>query len=156
MQDSSNFKFLRGCHVSQLRVVLMSMSRYRRATWIAVVVLLHFFISVVHGTAHANANIPLSAAANVFVLAVIVAGPLIGLGLLWPAERIGAWLIALTMAGAFVFGVVNHFMLESPDHIGHVIAQWRPLFTTTAVLLALTEALGAGLAVQTLRGRRFI
>src|SRR5262249_54940480 len=111
-------------------------------------------ISVVQETAHAKANVPLSAAANVFVFAVIVTGPLIGLGLMWPAERSGAWLIALTMAGALVFGFVNHFVFASPDHVAHVEARWRPRFTITAVRLALTEALGSGLAVQTLRAER--
>jgi len=134
----------------------MGMNRNARSTWIwmATVVLLHLVVSVVHGTAHANARVPLSAAANVFVFAVILAGPLIGLALTWPARRIGTWLIALTMAGALVFGVVNHFVVASPDHIAHVDTQWRTLFTTTAVLLALTEALGFGLAIQTLRARR--
>ena len=120
----------------------------------AAVVLLHLLISVLHGTAHARAKVPLSTAANVFVFAVILTGPLIGLGLMWPAERIGAWLIALTMAGALAFGFVNHFVFASPDHVAHVNEEWRPLFTTTAVLLALTEALGSGFAVQTLRARR--
>jgi len=31
---------------------------------------------------------------------------------------------------------VNHFVLESPDHVAQVAAQWRVLFGTTAVLLA--------------------
>lgn len=120
----------------------------------AAFVLLHLAISIVHGTAHANARVPLSTAANVFVFAVILAGPLVGLVLMWPAERLGLWLIALTMAGALVFGIVNHFVLSSPDHVAHVDPQFRPLFATTAVLLAVTEALGSGLAVYSLRGRR--
>src|SRR5215813_6641894 len=71
---------------------LMSMNdRNRHYIWMAAVVLFHFLISVVHGSAHARANIQLSAVANVFVFAVIVGGPLIGLGVMWPAERIGAW-----------------------------------------------------------------
>jgi hypothetical protein len=32
--------------------------------------------------------------------------------------------------------------------VAHVDPQWRALFTTTAVLLALTEAFGCGLAVR--------
>jgi hypothetical protein len=44
------------------------------------------------------------------------------------------------MAASLVFGVVNHFLLASPDHVSHVAQQWRTLFATTAVLLALTEA----------------
>lgn len=72
--------------------------------------------------------------------------------LTWPAERLGGWLIAITMTSS-LFGVVNHFVLVSPDHVAHVDPQWRGLFTTTAVLLAVTEALGAGLAIGLLRRR---
>ena len=122
----------------------------------ASVVLAHLFVSIVHGSAHTNAHVALSPAGNVFVLAVILAGPLIGLGLTWPFRRIGAALVAVTMAGALIFGVVNHFMLSSPDHVAHVDPQWRSLFTTTAVLLAITEGLGSVLAIQTVRERRLI
>jgi hypothetical protein len=70
------------------------------------------------------------------------------------SKRMGAVLIALTMAGALVFGVVNHFVLSSPDHIAHVVGRWQLLFAGTAILVALTEALGSVLAFNTLRGRR--
>lgn len=126
----------------------------RMKTWIAIVVLAHFVITLVHGAAHTKAQVPLSPAANVFVFVVIVAGPLIGLGLTWLAERVGLWVVALTMAGAFIFGFVNHFVLISPDHVAHVDPQSRPLFLTTAILLALTEVTGLGLAVCALRRRR--
>ena len=92
--------------------------------------------------------------ANLFVFSVILAGPLVGLVLTWPAERIGTWLIAMTMAGSLVFGVVNHFVFASPDHVAHVAQQWRPLFTTTAVLLAFTETIGCGLAIRLARERK--
>jgi hypothetical protein len=39
--------------------------------------------------------------------------------------------------------------------VAHVDPQWRPLFTVTAVLLAVTEALGAGLAAKFLASERF-
>src|SRR5262245_33770147 len=122
-------------------------------TWLTATVLGHLAVSFVHGIAHTQANVPLSFAANLFVYVVILAGPLIGLALTWPAERIGSWVVAVTMAGALVFGLVNHFVLSSPDHVAHVDPQWRPLFTTTAVLLAVTEALAFGLAIRLARER---
>src|SRR5262249_10513845 len=97
--------------------------------------------------------VPLSAAANLFVFAVILAGPLVGLGLMWPARRIGLWVIALTMSGSFVFGVLNHFVFAGPDHVAEVDATWRMLFSVTAALLAMTEAFGAGLAIILIRER---
>jgi hypothetical protein len=131
---------------------LMNMRRNRSLlwTWLIWIVLAHLLISM-DGFAHAQANVPLSAAANLFVYVVILAGPLLGLALAWKARTAGSVVIALAMAGSLVFGLVNHFVLSSPDHVEHVVPQWRALFATTAVLLALTEAVGFGLAVRVVR-----
>jgi len=121
--------------------------------WLIAAVLVHLLISAVHGLAHGRAQVPLSLAANLFVFIVILAGPLIGVALAWPAERLGAWVIAITMAGSLVFGLVNHFGLPGPDHVAHVDPQWRLLFGMTAALLAITETLGSTLAIRVIRGR---
>jgi diadenosine tetraphosphatase ApaH/serine/threonine PP2A family protein phosphatase len=120
----------------------------RHHRWLAATVLAHLAVVLVHGIAHAEARVVLSTAAGTFVYAVILAGPIAGLALLRKAWRAGCWVIAGTMAGALVFGVANHFCLAGPDHVSHVTPQWRPLFAATAVLLALTEAAAAGLAVR--------
>ena len=112
----------------------------------AAAVLAHLAISMAHGAAHEGAHILMSRAANLFVFVVILAGPLAGLALSWRAERLGSFIVALTMAGALVFGFVNHFMLESADHVRNVDAHWRMLFGTTAALLTVTEMLGVGFA----------
>jgi len=122
--------------------------------WLGGTVFAHLAISFVHGAAHAQAHVPMSSAANLFVFAVILAGPVIGLGLALRSRPIGARVIGITMAASLVFGVVNHFVLATPDHVSHVDPHWRPLFAATAVLLAITEALGSGLAVQAIRERR--
>jgi hypothetical protein len=96
----------------------------------------------------------MSPAANLFVFIVILAGPLVGLALTWPAVRLGSWLIAITMAGSLVFGLVNHFVFASPDHVAQVAPEWRPLFTATAMLLAVTEGLGFSLAIRLARERK--
>src|SRR5215510_14583378 len=131
----------------------MSSHNNRAWIWLIWIVLGHLVISSAHGFAHAQANVPLSLAANLFVYIVILAGPRIGLLLAWKARTIGSIVIALAMAGSLVFGLVNHFMLSSPDHVAHVAAQWRTLFAATAALLALTEALGSGLAIRVIRER---
>lgn len=132
------------------------MSRNGSSTWrwLAAVVGGHLLISFAHGAAHDGARVPLSQTANLFVYTVILAGPLVGLAFAWHAERLGYWVIALTMAGSLVFGVVNHFVLASSDRVSHVDAQWRALFASTAVLLAVSEALGCGLAIHGIRERR--
>ena len=119
--------------------------------WMCAVVVAHLIVSMAHGAAHTGAQVPLSQAANLFVYTVILAGPLAGLVLSWPAKRAGGWLVAITLAASFVFGLVNHFVIASPDHVAHVEQAWRPLFTTTAVLLAVTELIGSALAIRVAR-----
>ena len=110
---------------------------------LAAAVLGHLAVTFVHGAAHAGAQVPMSIAASIFIYAVIVAGPLAGLWLARSRPRPGGWLVAATMAGALVFGIVNHFVISSPDHVNHVATQWRMLFASTAVLLVITEGIGA-------------
>jgi len=136
-----------------IRLLGMKSTHDRRWTWLAVVVIAHLAISVVHGTAHAQANILMSRLANLFVFVVILAGPPIGLAWTLRSRRTGAWLVAITMAASLVFGLVNHFVLSTPDHVSHVEPRWQPLFATTAVLLAITEALGSVLAIRIARER---
>ena len=116
--------------------------------WMAGAVLVHLMIAIAHGAAHNGAQIPLSPVATLFVFIVILAGPVAGLALSWRVERLGSLVIAVTLAGSLIFGVVNHFVLDSPDHISHVVAQWNRLFATTAVLLTITEMLGLALAMR--------
>jgi len=119
----------------------------------AAAVLVHLAVSMAHGAAHTGAHVPLSTAANLFVFLVILAGPLVGLAISWRAERLGSAIVAVTMAGSLIFGVVNHFVLQSSDHVSQVDPQWRLLFATTAALVAVTELLGLALAVRLLRER---
>jgi len=132
----------------------MRSRRVRASTWLVAIVVVHLVISVVHGTAHTRAQVALSPAQNLFVFIVILAGPLVGAVLLWPAARLGSWVIMVTMGASLVFGAVNHFVLASPDHVAHVSAEWRPLFATTAVLLAVTEAVAVGVALGAVRERK--
>lgn len=100
-----------------------------------------------HGFAHSRANVPLSPAAMLFVVVVILVGPILGLivqRLMLP--RGGAFMIAAMLGGALAFGVANHFLIAGVDHVSHVAEPWRDLFAVTAVLLVVTEAFGSALA----------
>ena len=46
--------------------------------WLAAAVLIHLVVSFVHGAAHDGAHVPMTPAANLFVLVVILAGPVVG------------------------------------------------------------------------------
>jgi hypothetical protein len=108
--------------------------------WLAALVMVHLVVAVVHGVAHGGAHVPLSPAALAFVIVVIQIGPLVGLALTRVQPRGGAGVVAASMAGALLFGVVNHFVLPGSDNVVQVHAEWRAMFSATAVLLVLTEA----------------
>lgn len=119
----------------------------RKGQALAAVVLVHLAINVAHGSAHTGAQVPLPLAGAVFVYVVILAGPLAGLALWRWRPRPGAWLVAASMTGALVFGLVNHFIIDGQDHVAQVAADWRTLFGVTATLLVVAEAAGAAVGI---------
>jgi len=113
-----------------------------RDNWLTAAVLTHLVITFIHGAAHSGAAVGLSTAGMLFVILVIEVAPVAGLVLSRFRPVLGGWTVAASMAGALLFGFVNHFVLISPDHVSHVVADWRPLFTASAVLLVVTESAG--------------
>ena len=77
-----------------------------------------------------------------FVYIVILAAPLVGLGLWRWRPRLGGWIVAASMSGALVFGLINHFIIDGSDHVAHVASEWSLLFGVTAALLVVCEAAG--------------
>ena len=114
---------------------------------LAAVVLIHLAISIIHGRAHAGAQVPLPLMSALFVYLVILAGPLAGLGVWYWRPRAGASIVAVSMLGALGFGLINHFIIDGSDHVAHVAAAWRPLFGVTAMLLVVSEAAGAAVGI---------
>jgi len=114
---------------------------------LAAVVLTHLAINIVHGSAHTGAQVPLPLAGTLFVYIVILAGPLVGLGLSRWRPQAGAWVVVASMGGALVFGLINHFIIDGPDHVARVVAEWSTLFGVTAALLVVCEAAGVAVGV---------
>jgi hypothetical protein len=111
--------------------------------WLAAIVILHFVVAVAHGIAHRGAEVSLTPAGLAFVIIVIQLGPLIGLALTRVRPRAGAAIAAGSLAGAWMFGVWNHFAVPGADNVAQVDARWQILFGSTAVILAVLEAAGA-------------
>ncbi len=116
----------------------------------------HAAVLVVHSTAHEILGVKATTAQLVFIVAVIIAAPLVAGLLLWKGKaRAGALVLACSMAGALAFGVYYHFVADTPDHVAHVgrmsPAGWAVAFQASALLLALTEALGAWAGVSVLK-----
>jgi hypothetical protein len=125
-----------------------------RGQALTAVVLTHLAINIAHGSAHDGAQVPLSALGMLFVYIVILAAPLVGLAVWRWKPRLGGWTVAASMSGALVFGLVNHFIIDGPDHVAHVAAEWRQLFGITAALLIVCEAAGAVVGIWAAKSPR--
>jgi hypothetical protein len=116
-------------------------------TLLAGVVILHLILNAIHGLAHTRAKVLISTASTLFVFIVILIGPIAGLIIQRTFQpRAGALVIAITLAGAFFFGVANHFLIHGADHVSQVAEPQCALFGITAASLAVTELFGSALA----------
>lgn len=120
------------------------------AVYGTVFVLIHLVVNFLHGRAHTELQIGLSSFQLLFVVGVIMIGPLLAMVLLWTQrQRLGLVLLTASMAGACLFGLYYHFVVPSPDHVAHVPAGfWGDLFRMTAVVLAVMEGLGAAVGLN--------
>jgi hypothetical protein len=129
------------------------------AKWATAVVAAHAVVSALHGVAHVQVGVAIfsSPLDLVFIPGVITLAPVIAVVLLWtPWRRAGAWLLLGSLAGALLFGALNHYVAPGPDHVSQVPeGGWGAVFHVTAFLLAVTEALGcwAGVAALKTSGR---
>ena len=110
-------------------------------------VIVHLAASVWHGDAHTRLAIALSPEKNIFVFTVILIAPLVALILVWTRySRIGLWVLGLSMVGALLFGAYHHYVMVSPDNIGHLpegSAEAHTQFISSAAVIALLELAAA-------------
>ena len=108
------------------------------------IVLAHLAVNIIHGAAHHELHVELGPSATIFVIVVILLCPLIAMVLLWASqERLGLVLLTVSMAVSLIFGLYNHFVEISPDHVGkQAPSSWGTAFVLTAYLLVLAEAIG--------------
>jgi hypothetical protein len=116
------------------------------------VVVIHAIVVALHGLAHQKIPVPLSLLQSLFVGIVIVLTPIAATVLLWTSVyRIGRWLFLGSMTGALLFGIYNHFIMISPDHISQIPFEgWGVMFQVTAFLLWVTEGIGCGVGIWAL------
>ena len=126
----------------------MSNTQHSLARFGTIIVVLHFFVSLVHGAAHHNLQITLNNWQTIYVLAVITVLPLVSAVLLWRRMRGGFFLLFCSMIGSLLFGGYYHFIAAGADNVSELGSHaWSAPFQLTAGLLALTEATGVVTAV---------
>jgi hypothetical protein len=119
----------------------------KAARFALLIILLHATVVALHAAAHRVLKVEASRAQSLFIGIVIVIAPLLaGMLILKSKRAAGAVIFTFSMAGSLIFGLYNHFVLISPDHVLHLAGEpgsaWVTMFQLTAVLLALTEGLG--------------
>ena len=125
----------------------------RANKYVTVLVVAHLLINIVHGAAHQKLHVTLPPAGMLFVIVVILLGPLLALALLWTShKRMGLLLLTVSMAASSVFGLYHHFLVRGADHVSaQPPGPAGTAFVVTSYLLFLTEALGAVLSLYFLR-----
>jgi hypothetical protein len=129
-------------------------TRYSGLAWaVTVAVLSHLVVNVFHGRAHTQLGVGLTSWQQFYVLAVILAAPLVALLLSWTRYlRAGLWLLLVSMLGSLMFGACYHYIIVSNDHVAHLPpGEARGLFRVTALLLLITEAIGVVVAALGMR-----
>src|SRR5437867_11548099 len=106
-------------------------------------VLVHLVVVLVHSGAHIVLGILPPLPDSAFISVVIVAGPPVCLLLLRDRRLTSIVLIAILMAGAFLYGFHGHFYSEGPHRVALNLAEWPP-----ALFLGTPGAPGAPAALR--------
>jgi hypothetical protein len=125
----------------------------RAAKYATSIVLAHLIVNIAHGLAHHALRIDLTPLGSVFAIIVVLAFPLIAMGLVWTTrKRLGLILLSLSMFGSLLFGLYHHFLVGSPVHVhAQPTNPWGTTFILTAYGLLITEATGAYVGIHFLR-----
>jgi hypothetical protein len=116
-------------------------------------VVIHVIAHGLHGLAHVEIPVPLSILQSLFVGIVIYAIPIIAVVLLWTQfYRIGSWLLLGSMAASVLFGIYNHLIVITPDHVSQVSFEgWGLLFQITAILTLIVDGFGSWIGIWALK-----
>lgn len=120
-------------------------------TYATVFVLVHAVVTSAHGIAHLAIPVTLPFFSSLFVGVVIGLMPFVAVWMLWRASyaRLGMGLLMVSMLAALLFGVYNHFIAISPDHVSHVPDhEATPIFQATAYTIMVLEAIGVAIGFR--------
>ena len=133
------------------------------ALYVTIAVAAHVLIGALHTVAHEGLAVELTRLQDIFVQIVYLGLPILSAILLWTRlaraanASLGLYLglpilsaillwTRLALAASFAFVTWYHFILVSPDHVGHLPeGEAQSLFQVTAALMSLMDAGGAWL-----------
>lgn len=125
----------------------------RLAVVLSVFAVIHCAIALWHGGAHLSVPVALAPLQMIFVGLVVVSLPLLATGMLWTTQKkFAAVLYTGSMLAALLFGIVNHYILISPDNVRCVPpGDHRTKFIVSAGLVAGSELIGTLLGLLAIR-----
>ena len=110
-------------------------------------VVAHFALTLVHASSHSALQLLPTGLDLVFILSVIMIGPIVGLLVLRFSRILAAGLLAVLLAASFVYGFYSHFLAPGPDNVTLVLSQtWTVVFVITAALIGALEIAGVVVA----------
>lgn len=123
------------------------------AAMLGIFAVVHFAIALWHGGAHLSVPVALAPLQMLFVGLVVVTLPLLAALLLWTKlKKFAAVLYTGSMLAALLFGIVNHYILISPDIVRCVPpGDQRMTFIVSAGFVAGSELIGSLLGALALR-----
>jgi hypothetical protein len=122
--------------------------------WVFALVAAHLLVTFAHAAAHIAAPVPSTTGQYIFVTLFIYIAPLVAVWLLMRERREGALLLIVSMGAAFVFGLVNHFIVISPDHISQTPPGiWQPVFAWSAAITTLLQLAAVVVGMMLVRAR---
>lgn len=123
--------------------------RFAAVAWAVIwLVGVHAVVGLLHGVSHVVLGVVPSVADLAFILVVIGILPIALVPFVLRGSRAGTALFALAFAASWLYGMVNHFVIEGADHVpGLDHGIWQAMFTVTGVMILGLEAAGTLLAV---------
>ena len=107
----------------------------------------HAVVGLLHGISHVILEVVPSAADIAFIVIVIGIVPIGLLPFVLRGSRAGVGVFALAFAASWLYGMLNHFLLEGADHVpGLDHGVWQAMFTVTGAMILGLEAAGTLLA----------
>lgn len=126
----------------------MNITRY-----VTLFIIIHTLVNGLHGLAHVQVPVALSLVQSLFVGVVVFLIPLVAAILLGTQfYRLGSWLLLGSIVASFFFGLYNHFIVISPDHVSQVASEgWGLFFQVTATAILIIDGLGCCISLWALR-----
>lgn len=123
--------------------------RYATVAWaVTWLVGVHAVVGLVHGVSHVVLGVVPSVVDLTFIFVVIGILPIGLLPLVLRGNRAGVGLFALVFAASWLYGMLNHFIIEGADHVpGLEHGIWQAMFTVSGAMILGLEAAGTLLAI---------